>query len=71
MSDIYQYKLHCSTESLDKTVWRDENEGAPTTCPTNTNHTIVSESVRVINKRSQNLMKLKEENVDFISILRY
>jgi hypothetical protein len=48
MGDVIQYRLYCETEATNKEWLLDETAAAPTTCPTDTAHTITSESVTVI-----------------------
>lgn len=57
---VYNWKLLCTTESAYKTVW---SETAPTTCPTNTAHTISGSSVTIIDQRGDNIVTIKEEDI--------
>jgi len=38
--NLYKYRVYCSTDSKHEYTWVDEADGEPTTCPTNTSHTI-------------------------------
>lgn len=44
---IFKYKLHCNTESMDKNWYLPNTSPPPTTCPTNSSHTIDQSSVEV------------------------
>lgn len=44
---ILKYKIYCETDAKWEYVYKEESESAPTTCPINTAHTIVSNSVAV------------------------
>lgn len=44
---LYKYKIYCQTDSKFEYVWKDEDEAAPTTCPTNTAHTCDLNSVAI------------------------
>lgn len=48
MGDVIQYRLYCEAEATYKEWLLDETEAAPTTCPTDTAHTITAASVTVI-----------------------
>jgi hypothetical protein len=48
MGDVLQYRLYCETEATLKEWLLDETAAAPTTCPTDTAHTITASSVSVI-----------------------
>lgn len=47
MTTIYQYRIYCETEQLWKTTYGPE---PPTTCPTNTAHTVNLDSVAITEK---------------------
>lgn len=56
MSVVYQYRVRCVTENVDKYVW-DEEE--PTVCPTNAEHTIGA--IAIVNKVDSNVVAVREE----------
>jgi hypothetical protein len=45
MSDLYKYRLYCSTEDEYVNTWR---EDIPTVCPNNNTHTIISGSIVIV-----------------------
>lgn len=45
---IKRYKIYCETDSKWEKVLLDESEAAPTTCPTNTAHTVTANSASII-----------------------
>lgn len=58
MTTIRKYQLQCTTENTTKTVW---SETTPTTCPTNTAHTINTNTIFVVDERKPNVVTIKEE----------
>lgn len=44
---IFKYKIYCETDAKWEYVWLDENQAAPTTCPTDSGHTVTSNSVSI------------------------
>jgi hypothetical protein len=50
---VYHYQIYCETEQAWKYTWGTEGE-APTTCPTNTAHTVNLSSVAKIGSVSEN-----------------
>ena len=63
MATLYKYALTCSDESVTKHVWRSEGDPVPTKCPDDTSHTIVSSSIRIVDKRENNKVVVQEEEV--------
>lgn len=62
MSDliIYKWSLWCITEQAIKYVWSDIK---PQVCPTDHVHEIDPETPSIMDQMSQNLVKIKEENI--------
>ncbi len=60
MTTIYKYRVYCSTDSKYEYVW---SETLPTTCPTNTAHTIDSNNVSIIEINDPDTIKIKEESI--------
>lgn len=52
---IYQWRIYCATEDTWKYVW---SETAPTTCPTDTAHTVNLDSISDINVLSTQTIKV-------------
>ncbi len=57
MTTIYKWKIYCITDSKWEYVW---SETAPTTCPTDTGHTVNPNSVSDIEVISETIMAIKE-----------
>lgn len=51
---IYKYQIYCETEGIMKFVYG-EVGNAPTQCPTDSGHTIHSNSIAIIGKKSNNI----------------
>lgn len=62
MPTLYKYSFNCTTESLEKSVWRAEDEAVPSKCPDDTSHTIDTNSIRITQKVSDNLVQVQEES---------
>lgn len=45
---ILKYKIHCNTENADKIWYLDNNQSSPTTCPTNSSHSVDLSSTAVV-----------------------
>ena len=58
MSTVYKYRIHCVTDNTQEFIW---SESTPTACPTNTAHTIDTDSIVIIETREQNVFEVKEE----------
>lgn len=48
MSQVYKYRIWCSTENAYRYIWRDGEQGAPTTCPEDTAHSVDTNKVTVV-----------------------
>lgn len=57
---INKYRIWCNTDSKWEYVW---GENAPTKCPTNTTHTIDATKTAIVDKITEHLMTIREENV--------
>lgn len=60
MTTLYKYRLYCTTDGTYEYIWGEE---PPTTCPTNTAHTIDLSSITIVDKIEPNELKVKEESV--------
>jgi hypothetical protein len=60
MSSVYKYRVYCNTDSKYEYVW---NTTAPTTCPTNTGHSINTGTISIVDEVSTGIIKIKEENI--------
>ncbi len=60
MATIHKYQIKCTTDDTWETIWA-ENE--PTTCPTNTSHSINSGLTSIIDSRDSNTVEIKEETI--------
>ena len=45
---VHHYKIYCETDAKWERWYLDESDPAPTTCPTDTAHTVTAESVSVV-----------------------
>ena len=59
MTTVYKYRIYCNTDNKWEYVW---SETAPTTCPTNTAHSVNSTSVSVVETSSTSVVEIKEES---------
>lgn len=57
MSTVYKYRIYCDTESAWKYIYGTD---APTTCPTNTAHTVDLDSVAIVQKISPDEVTVKQ-----------
>jgi hypothetical protein len=60
MSTLWNYRVWCATDNKHEYIWR-EAENYPSTCPTNTSHTIDAAQTVVVEIRDPNLIQIKEE----------
>lgn len=63
MTALCNYKLWCITDAKYETVWRTEGD-LPTTCPTNTAHSIDTDSITINQMIKQNEVKILEDGYD-------
>lgn len=61
MSSLYKYSFTCTTELTEKSVWREEDDAAPSKCPDDTSHTIDTNSIRITKILKDNMIKIQEE----------
>jgi hypothetical protein len=59
----YEYRVRCTTDNKYETWVLSENDPEPTTCPTNTSHTIDQSQTTIIKEISDTEVSIKEENV--------
>ena len=60
MSTINKYRVWCDTDSKWEYMWA---ETTPTKCPTNTAHSIDSAKITIVDKVTEDLMTIREEDV--------
>ena len=48
---LYKYRIYCVTDSKYEYVWLDSEASAPTTCPTDTGHTVDNSNVIIVENR--------------------
>lgn len=60
MTTVYKYKIYCNTDSVWETKWDTESL---TVCPTNSSHSVNSNSVTIIDSISENETIIKEETI--------
>lgn len=58
----YKYQIFCVTDNIYEYVILDSTSAVPCKCPTNTSHTVNTESVAVIQTISEQSVKIIEEN---------
>ena len=63
MTSLVNYRLWCTTDSSYEYVWQDSEAGAPTTCPTDTQHTIDTDQTSIIETLSS--PKQREDGVQY------
>lgn len=47
---LLKYRIRCTTDSVDEYWWLSEGDPSPTTCPTNTGHSVDLASVAVVDR---------------------
>ena len=57
---VYKYRVYCSTDSKYEYVW---GTTEPTTCPTNTAHTITTSKTTIIDEANPTIVEIKEESI--------
>lgn len=60
---LYKWRVYCEDDSKYEYVWLDENQAQPTTCPTNTGHTITSALTSVVETRDPNHVNIIQEDI--------
>jgi len=58
MTEVNQYKIYCTSDSKWECVWGTD---PPTTCPTNTAHTVDANSVSIVKTIGDPIITVKEE----------
>jgi len=64
MVKLLKWQFTCLTENIDKTIWLEDGQATPTTCPTNSAHSILSGSARVVDVKEDNVVSIKEELIE-------
>ena len=62
MSKLVKYRIFCNTDSKYEFIWLESNDPVPTTCPTNTAHTIDDTKVKKVDERSDLKIQIQEES---------
>lgn len=60
---LYKWKIYCSTDSKFEYSWLDEHQAQPTTCPTNTSHTISSQQTSIVETRKPDIININQEDI--------
>lgn len=63
MSIYYRWRVFCTNEGVDKFWVLSEDEPEPTSCPTDTAHSIDATKTVILNTISDNMVKIQEENI--------
>jgi len=58
---LNKWRVWCVTENAFVYIWLDEDQDAPTTCPTNTGHTITTALTKIIEIRDPEVFSIKQE----------
>jgi|DEB0MinimDraft_6_1074348.scaffolds.fasta_scaffold13184_4 hypothetical protein len=61
MEKVIKYRLYCETDSKYEYVILEEDDAAPTTCPTNPTHIITADSVTAVDELFKTVSKVEEE----------
>ncbi len=61
--NLYKYRVYCEDDSKYEFIWLSENDPTPTTCPTNTSHTITTSLTTIIETRDHSEVTIKEEDI--------
>lgn len=59
MTTVYKYRVFCATDAKFEYVW---GETEPTTCPTNSSHTINSTKTSIVDTCESNVVTVREES---------
>jgi hypothetical protein len=59
---LYKWKIYCVTDSTYEYIWLDENQPEPTTCPTNTAHTIDATQTSIVETRAPDIVNINQED---------
>lgn len=62
-SVLLKYAYTCDSGDYVDNEWRDEDDGEPTQCYVNSAHSVIMNSLRVVNRRDPNETVVKEENI--------
>lgn len=62
MTTLERFKIPCITDNKFEYTWRDDGS-KPTKCSENTNHVIDSANIVVVEKKEQNFLSIKQEDV--------
>ena len=68
MTTIYKYRIYCVTDSKYEYQWAEQE---PTTCPTNTGHTIDSSQTTIVQTKEDQSIIIKEEIVPTQGFYRF
>lgn len=62
MTTYYKYRIRCTTDNIDEYRILKSTEPEPTTCPTNTNHTIDPTQTTIVDTIEDSVVTIKEES---------
>lgn len=63
MSDILnKWRIYCETDAIYEYIWVSDDDPNPTTCPTNTSHTITSSLTRIVETREPSVVTISQES---------
>jgi len=66
MAVVTGYRFRCTTEGVDKEVWRTEEQGTPTKCPDDTSHTIDLNSLTQIGQEGGDVAPVRQAYWDTV-----
>jgi len=62
MTEYYEYRVRCTTHNKFETWVLKSTDPVPTTCPSNTAHTIDTAATTIVDTISDNVVKIREES---------
>lgn len=69
MSKLLKYRIKCTTDNVDEYWWLSEGDPAPTTCPTDSAHTVNGASVAVVDRSGPNEVEVAPKQGGLLSML--
>jgi hypothetical protein len=61
---LYKYRIYCTTDSKFEYIWVESTASEPTTCPTNTAHTIDAGQTRIVEQNDPDIVSIKQETTN-------
>ena len=62
MTTLNRWRIYCETDAKYEYIWKNDTDPYPTTCPTDTGHTITSSLTRIIDSIEPNSISIKQES---------